>query len=102
MEKGMEIVVASDGEEGLSKIQSLHPDFILLDIILPKMNGFDILIKINEDPALKLIPVIVFSTLGQEKDIEKAKALGVKEVINKSFFDFENLYQKILSYLPKS
>ncbi len=94
-EEGMEIEIASDGEEGLDKAAKVKPDVILLDIIMPKKDGFEVLQAMSLNPALKKIPVIVFSTLGQESDVEKAKKLGATDYINKSFFDFEGLKTKI-------
>ncbi len=100
-EKGFQVDIASDGEEGLDKIKNNKPDLILLDIILPKKDGFEVLSSIANDNNLKNIPVLVFSTLGQESDIEKAKKLGAKDYVNKSFFDFDILFNKIVSNLKK-
>lgn len=94
-EKGYEIVVASDGEEGLEKIKTERPNAILLDIIMPKKNGFELLEELQGDPELSKIPVLVFSTLGQEDDVKRAMSLGAKDYVNKSFFDFNNLVSKI-------
>jgi two-component system chemotaxis response regulator CheY len=94
-EKGYEIVVASDGEEGIEKIRTEHPNAVLLDIIMPKKNGFELLEDMQKDPELSKIPVLVFSTLGQEDDVKRAMSLGAKDYINKSFFDFNNLVAKI-------
>lgn len=93
--EGMEVEVASDGEEGLKKAAEVKPDLILLDIIMPKKDGFDVLQSLSQNATLKKIPVIVFSTLGQESDVEKAKKLGAIDYINKSFFDFDGLKAKI-------
>ncbi|MBI4080646.1 MAG: response regulator [Candidatus Levybacteria bacterium] len=100
-EQGFVIDVASDGEEGLQKLHTTKPDLILLDLIMPKKDGFQILEAMSKDPTLKKIPVLVFSTLGQEQDIEKAKKLGAVDYINKSFFDFTNLIAKINGILQK-
>ena len=97
--KGFEVEIAADGDEGLLKAKSNQPNLILLDIIMPKKDGFEFLKEFNVDPLNQKIPVIVFSTLGQEADIQKAKSLGARDYVNKSFFDFENLYSKIVSYL---
>lgn len=100
-EKGFEVEIATDGEEGLNKLKASKPDLILLDIIMPKKDGFDFLKELSIDQINNKIPVVVFSTLGQEADIQKAKSLGARDYVNKSFFDFENLYNKIVSYLQK-
>lgn len=100
-EKNIEVVTASDGEEGLTKLQSFMPDFVLLDIIMPKKDGFDVLSEMGKMQLISKIPVLVFSTLGQEKDIERARMLGAKGYVNKSFFDFEKLYARILELSKK-
>lgn len=100
-EQGFTIDVASNGEEGLQKLQTTKPDLILLDLIMPKKDGFQILEAMSQNPELKKIPVLVFSTLGQEQDIEKAKKLGAVDYINKSFFDFTDLISKINGILQK-
>lgn len=61
--EGFEVSIASDGEEGLQKIGDLHPDIILLDILMPKMTGFDVLAKIKKDDELKAIPVLILTNL---------------------------------------
>lgn len=61
--EGFEVSIASDGEEGFQKIGNLHPDIILLDILMPKMTGFDVLAKIKKDEELKAIPVLVLTNL---------------------------------------
>lgn len=95
---GMEVEMAADGEEGLAKVAKVKPDVILLDIIMPKKDGFEVLQSLSESPSLKKIPVIVFSTLGQDSDVEKAKKLGAVDYINKSFFDFDKLKSKVVAF----
>ncbi len=94
-EQGFETLVASDGDEGLAMIRAQKPNMILLDIIMPKKNGFEVLEEMKKDPEISSIPVLVFSTLGQEDDVKHAISLGAKDYINKSFFDFNNLISKI-------
>lgn len=94
-ESGYEVELAGNGQEGLDKIVTLSPQLILLDLIMPIMDGFQFLEEIQKNETLKKIPVMVFSTLGQEKDIEKATSLGAKDYINKSYFDLPTLLSKI-------
>ena len=94
-ENSVEVEVASDGEEGLMKMKSVSPNLVLLDLIMPKMDGFAVLTARLQDENLKKIPVIVFSTLGQEKDVAKAEKLGANSYINKGFFDFNNMVATI-------
>ncbi len=95
-EKGFEVVVAGDGEEAIQKAKEAKPDLILLDIIMPKKDGFEVLQFLKQDPNANAIPVIVFSSLGQEQDVEKAKALGAIDYINKGFYDIDLLFSKIM------
>lgn len=100
-EKNIEVETAQDGEEGLAKIQSFMPDVVLLDIIMPKKDGFDVLTEMGTLGLLPRLPVIVFSTLGQEKDVQEAQRLGARGYVNKSFFDFDVLYSRILELLKQ-
>ena len=94
-EQGIEVDVASDGEEGFTMIRQSNPDLVLLDLIMPKIDGFSFLrLRLNHED-LRKIPVIVFSTLKQAQDIENAKKLGAADYLDKSFFDFDNMMNKI-------
>lgn len=91
--------VAGNGEEALVKVQASRPDIILLDMILPRMNGFEVLEHLQADPKLKTIPVLVLSNLGQDQDIEQAKHLGATDYIVKSNFSLQKVVEKIASVL---
>lgn len=101
-DEGFEVYVASNGEEGLNQIKETHPQLIILDIIMPIKDGFEVLQALSQDEQSKRIPVIVFSTLGQEQDIAKAKNLGASDYVDKSSFDFSSLKNKILSLVQKA
>ena len=94
-EQGIEVDVASDVEEGFTMIRQSNPDLVLLDLIMPKVDGFSFLESRLTDENLIKIPVIVFSTLKQTQDIERAKKLGAADYLDKSFFDFNNMMEKI-------
>ncbi len=100
-EQQFEVFVGKDGVEGLQLVRSNKPDLILLDLIMPNKDGFEVLQELASDQELKNIPVLVFSTLSQEKDIARAKELGAKDYVNKSFFDFEKLLVKIQSMIAQ-
>jgi len=100
-ENKVEVEVAGDGEEGLVKMRSIRLDLVLLDLIMPRMDGFAFLTARSRDTKLKKIPVIVFSTLGQEKDVQNAQKLGANGYINKSFFDFNNMVSTINQVMKK-
>ena len=101
-EQGFEVYSASDGNEGLEQVKKVKPELIILDIIMPHTDGFEVLTALSNDLELKKIPVIVFSSLSQEQDIIKAKKLGAVDYIDKSTFDFDALKNKILSHIKKS
>ena len=94
-EQKVQVDVASDGNEGLLKMKSFKPDLVLLDLIMPKLDGFAVLSARAQNEELKRIPVIIFSTLGQEKDVSRAVSLGANGYINKGYFDFNSMVAKI-------
>ena len=98
-EAGYQVEVAADGNEGLAKMASFQPNVILLDMIMPNKDGFEVLEAKANNPQLKPIPVIVFSTLGDENDVKRAMQLGALDYINKSFHDIELLKSKISSHI---
>lgn len=98
-ESNFTVDTARDGNEGILKMQQFKPNIVLLDLIMPNKDGFEVLAFRATDPTLKLIPVIVFSSLGQEQDIHKALQLGASDYVNKSFFDFSLLLNKIQTLL---
>lgn len=81
---GYQLTLATNGEEGLSQAAQVKPDIILLDLLLPKRNGFDVLGDLKASPKLKKIPVVVLSNLGQEKDIEQVRQLGATDYLIKA------------------
>jgi CheY-like chemotaxis protein len=94
---GYEVLVARDGEEGLKKMKELEtkPDLILIDIIMPKMGGFEVMEEKNKDEKLKKIPVIVISNSGQPVELERAIALGAKDWLIKTEFDPNEVLEKV-------
>lgn len=92
---GYEVITASTGGEAMKKISEPNIDVILLDLILPDFNGFEILVKIRENQTLKNIPVIVFSNLSEERDVNKSKELGATDFMVKSNFTLDELVKRI-------
>lgn len=82
--EGYTIETAVDGQTGLAKVKSLKPSVVLLDIILPKMDGFAVLKEIRSDPAIAKTPVILLTNLGQDEDVKKGKDLGADDFFVKS------------------
>ena len=82
---GFEVSAALDGEEALRRMRNDPPDLMILDVMLPKRNGFEILKLLKSDPALRAIPVIVLTAKGQPQDRRMAEALGVEDFMTKPF-----------------
>src|SRR3989344_6892946 len=98
--EGFNIDTASDGEEGLSKVKSAKPTLILLDVMMPKMNGLEVLEKLKADPATKTIPVVVLTNLAGQSDAEKALSMGAVKYIVKSEYEpkeVANMVKEILA-----
>lgn len=93
--EGFEVIEAEDGEEGMKKMRETKPDLILLDLILPEMDGFEVLARKAEDEEIKKIPVVVLSNLGQREDIEKALSLGAIDYIVKANMAPKEIIEKI-------
>ncbi|MDP3964893.1 MAG: response regulator [bacterium] len=81
---GWEVVIAIDGEDALEKLKNVTPDLILLDLILPKMHGFEFLSQIKQDEKLKNLPVIILSNLSSSRNKDKAVALGAEKYFVKT------------------
>ncbi|MCH7551991.1 response regulator [Patescibacteria group bacterium] len=97
--EGYEVVVATDGEEGLKMAKEENPSLILLDLILPAMDGFEVLRRIKEAEETKHIPVIILSNLGQKEDIDKGVKLGAKDYMIKAHFTPGEIAKKIQEIL---
>lgn len=94
-ESGFNVEVAYEGREGSNKIKEFAPDLILLDIVLPKMDGFEILQKIKKDESLKNILVIVLTNLGQKEEVERGLGLGANDYIIKAHFTPTEVVAKV-------
>lgn len=89
------IATASDGETAIKMAQRLKPDLILLDLLIPKMDGFEVLKDLKGDPEFKDLPIIVLSNLGSASDVERAKGLGATDYFIKAKTDLMVLKEKI-------
>ena len=94
-QEGYEVSVARDGEEGLKLMREAAPDLILLDIIMPKMGGFEVMEEMQKDRELKKFLVIVISNSGQPVEIDKAQELGAKDWLIKTEFDPQEVIDKV-------
>ncbi len=97
--EGFNVSEAIDGEEGIKKIKEEKPDMVLLDLILPGIDGFEVLSRMKEDPALSSVPVIILSNLGQKEDIEKGMKLGAIDYLIKAHFAPGEIINRIKMHL---
>ncbi|MDO8560918.1 MAG: response regulator [bacterium] len=94
--EGIFVVSAENGEEALIKMKAdPQPQVILLDLLLPIVDGFEVLRRMREDQELKRIPVLVLSNLGQESDIKRAKDLGAVDYMVKAYFTPGEIVDKV-------
>lgn len=93
--KDFEIIEAIDGEKGIQAMKEKKPDMVLLDLLLPNVDGFEVLSKAKADSDISNIPIIILSNLGQQEDIEKALKLGANDYLIKSQFDINQIVDKI-------
>jgi DNA-binding response OmpR family regulator len=100
-EGGHTIASSTDGETALKMTERIKPDLILLDLLIPKINGFDYLKDIKSNSNLKNIPVLVLSNLGDDESIERAKSLGALNYFIKSNTDLSTLLNKVNKLLEK-
>jgi len=93
---------ATDGEEGIKKTKELKPDLVLLDLILPGIDGFEVLSQMKKDKELNHIPVIILSNLGQREDVEKGLNLGAADYLIKAHFTPGEIIEKVKNVLEKN
>jgi DNA-binding response OmpR family regulator len=94
-DENYQVAQAVDGEEALEKAKEENPDLILLDLILPGMDGFEVLRKIKEEASLSSIPVIILSNLGQSEEVERGLKLGAVDYLIKAHFTPGEIIEKI-------
>ena len=99
IKEGYEISEAVDGEEGMKKVKEEKPDLVLLDLILPGIDGFEVLSRMREESALASIPVIILSNLGQREDVEKGLRMGAVDYLIKAHFTPGEIIEKIKNTL---
>jgi len=100
-QKGYEISVARDGEEGLKEMREIKPDLVLLDIIMPKMGGFEVMEEMGKDKELKKIPVVIISNSGQPVELDEAQRLGARDWLIKTEFDPQEVVDKVIKQIGK-
>ena len=92
---GYTVIAAVDGEETLRLARAEKPDLILLDLIMPKIQGFEVLRQLKQDPATRAIPVVVLSNLSQDSDTKQAEALGAAGYLIKANLSLAELSKRV-------
>jgi DNA-binding response OmpR family regulator len=98
---GYEVIVAEDGEKGWEMVRDKNPHVVLLDLGLPKIDGFEVLKRMRANEGTKAIPVIIFSVMGEEKDIKKAMDMGANDYTVKGFYTPRQILSKIKSLVSQ-
>lgn len=96
---GFSVAAAEDGRQALSMMRSDPPKIVLLDVLMPNVDGYGVLTERQNDPVLQKIPVILLTGLGQESDLQKAMKLGASDYYQKSNLDTAKLVELIRTYL---
>jgi len=97
--EGYTVDTASNGEEAIESIKKNRPDIILLDLLMPKKDGFYVLQEVTKNPEWKLIPIIVLSNLGGDEEIKKALLMGADDYFVKSQHPIEEVVERVKKYL---
>ncbi len=101
VDAGFDVVQAFDGEAGLKLARSIKPDLLLLDVVLPKKSGFDVLGELKKDPETRGIPVILLTLLGEDEDIKKGLDMGAEDYLVKSSHATAEIVEKIKNFFAK-
>jgi DNA-binding response OmpR family regulator len=98
-EEKFEVSSAKDGEDGVVKIESEKPDLILLDLILPGIDGFEVISRVRKNPNTESIPIVILSNLGEKNDVDRGIKLGANDYMIKAHFTPKEIVEKVRSIL---
>jgi len=98
-DEGMDVTVSTDGESAIADASRVKPNLILLDLILPKLSGFEVLAHVRKMPATTKVPVVVLSNLGQQEDIDQIEKLGVREYLVKADYSLSEMVKKVKEHV---
>ena len=99
--EGFDVVIAMDGQEGLAKAQAEHPDLIILDLMLPKLNGYEVCTMLKQDTRYHKVPIVLFTAKAQDKDEKLGMECGANAYVRKPF-RAQELLEKIRALLAES
>ncbi len=100
-EAGFTVENANNGQEGLAKIKKLKPDLLLLDLVMPEMDGFETLERLNKDAPFKPHKIVILTNLGQKEEVERGLKLGANDYIIKAHFTPSEVVEKVKKLLVK-
>ena len=98
-QSGLSVVLATDGEQAVQLAEQYMPKVVLLDLILPKKSGFEVLEAIRNNPQLQNVPIVILSNLGQDSDVAKGRDLGAIEYFVKAKTSIDDLVGKVQGFL---
>lgn len=101
-QEGYNVIEARNGVEAMKKLEKEKPDLVLLDIVMPYMDGIEVLKKMKESDELKNVPVILLTNLSQKEEINVGLGLGASDYLIKSHFTPSEVMEKIKVFLPES
>ncbi len=101
VQEGYDVKVAKDGVEGLEKIEERKPDIILLDIVMPRMGGFEVMKELQKKEEFSDIPIIIISNSGQPVELDLAQKLGARDWLIKTDFDPKEVIDKVINQIGK-
>jgi two-component system alkaline phosphatase synthesis response regulator PhoP len=99
--EGYQVEIAADGVLALETLKRFTPDLMLLDLVMPRKDGFEVLEEMSKDKKLSKIPVLVLTNLGQESDVERVKVHGVRDYLVKSDISIDSVVEKVRTTLKK-
>lgn len=97
--EGFDLIHVKDGEEAINLLRDIKPDIILMDIILPRKSGFEVMEELRADPQISSAPIMIISNLGQDSDMQRGKELGAVEYFVKAKISIDELIEKVKEYL---
>ena len=98
-QRGFEVTVAADGAEGLAKVRAEIPDLILLDLLMPKVSGLEVLRALRAEEATRSVPVLILSNSSREQDLQEIKDLGVVDYLVKANLSLQELGDRVARLL---
>ncbi len=101
IQEGYAVTIAKDGVEGIEEIKKEIPDLILLDIIMPRMGGFEVMKELQKDSSFSKIPIVIISNSGQPVELDLAQKLGARDWLIKTDFDPQEVLDKVTKQIGK-